>query len=193
MKEYRHLGIDYGSKLAGTTAICWQVNNKLKIIHSEKKQDADIFIQENIRLIQPKSIWIDAPLSLPGIYIGQEGKSDFFYRQSDRELRAMSPMFLGGLTARAMKLKHELPEIPFYEAYPGKLAKLWNWDSKDYKKSILNMSWFQEQVEQQTGVKVPLPVSFHELDAVLAWCIGWRETNGKALSWGDPDEGLIYA
>jgi predicted nuclease with RNAse H fold len=193
MKLYRHIGIDFGSKLAGTTAICWQVKNNLQIVHSAKNQDGDVFIREHIRLIQPESIWIDAPLSLPGIYLGQEGKSDFFYRQSDRELRAMSPMFLGGLTARAMKLKHDIPEVPFYEAYPGKLAKLWDWDSREYKKSKVHMDWFREKVEQETGVKVPLPASFHELDAILAWCIGWRKANGKVLGWGDPVEGLIYA
>ena len=36
-----HFGIDYGSKLAGTTVICFAHNKHLEFIQSEKKQDAD--------------------------------------------------------------------------------------------------------------------------------------------------------
>ena len=36
-----HLGIDYGSKLAGTTVICFEKNKQLHFLQSEKKKDAD--------------------------------------------------------------------------------------------------------------------------------------------------------
>lgn len=89
-----HLGIDYGSKLAGTTAICYQEGDALTIIQSEKKQDADRFINDTVESLKPEQIFIDAPLSLPAAYFGNG--DDYFYRDCDRQLKAMSPMFLGG-------------------------------------------------------------------------------------------------
>ena len=97
-----HIGIDYGAKLAGTTAICFEQSGQLKIWQSEKKKDADKFVQESIKQLQPTTVFIDAPLSLPLAYFG-EGEN-YFYRECDKILKGMSPMFLGGLTARAMRL-----------------------------------------------------------------------------------------
>ena len=89
------LGIDYGSKVAGTTAICRLTESgQFEFSCSTKGRDADLWIKKAIEEFLPESIYIDAPLSLPGAYYGKE--SNYFYRQADRELRAMSPMFLGG-------------------------------------------------------------------------------------------------
>ena len=119
-----HFGIDYGSKLAGTTVICFDENEKLNFRQSEKKQDADAFLEKLISEKQPDSVFIDAPLSLPNAYFGKG--EDYFYRKCDREVGGMSPMFLGGLTARAIKLKSksETPECPFYEIYPAQLVRV---------------------------------------------------------------------
>jgi len=59
-----HLGIDYGSKLAGTTAICVKIEGHLDLFQSGKKQDADLFISKIIHQYQPEKVFIDAPLSL---------------------------------------------------------------------------------------------------------------------------------
>jgi hypothetical protein len=104
------LSIDYGSKLAGTTAVCFEKNNQLHLAQSVKKQDADAWLRQLISTKKPAAVYIDAPLSLPGVYRG-EG-SDYFYRAGDRAVGAMSPMFLGGLTARAMQLRAAFPAIP---------------------------------------------------------------------------------
>ena len=97
-------GIDYGSKLAGTTCIAWMKEGQLKIIQSAKNQDADEWIITQLDNESIDQIFMDAPLSLPPAF--HDPLSDeFFYRAADRELKAMSPMFLGGLTARAMRLK----------------------------------------------------------------------------------------
>ncbi len=99
------VGIDYGAKLAGTTAISFVENNQIKTVQSVRKQNADTFCLDWISRLKPDFIMIDAPLSLPLAYFGKG--DDYFYRQADRELKAMSPLFLGGLTARAMRLANQ--------------------------------------------------------------------------------------
>ncbi|WP_158607156.1 DUF429 domain-containing protein [Pontibacter oryzae] len=122
------MGIDYGSKLAGTTAVAMVKDNQLHLWQSQKGQDADTWLLELIRELMPKVIYIDAPLTLPSAYYQtpQNPDADFFYRQADREVRAMSPMFIGGLTARAMKLRLKLAHegIAMLETYPSQAAKV---------------------------------------------------------------------
>ena len=104
----KHIGIDYGSKMAGTTVIAYLKSGKLHFAQSQKKKDADLFVENWVAQHQPRAIFLDAPLSLPGVYTEPEAYDDYFYRAGDRLLRAMSPMFLGGLTARAMRLSRRL-------------------------------------------------------------------------------------
>ena len=117
-----HLGIDYGSKLAGTTSICWLEQDKLSIKQSSKKENADEMIEDILNHLKPEFVFIDCPLTLPSAYHG-EG-DDFFYRHCDKELRAMSPMFLGGLTARGMRLKHNSKSSHWHEVYPLSLIHI---------------------------------------------------------------------
>jgi predicted nuclease with RNAse H fold len=125
------VGIDYGAKLAGTTVAAWNENGSLHWKCSGKKQDADKWLEEKLLQLRPDLIFMDAPLSLPGVYSGQG--TDYFYREGDRALGAMSPMFLGGLTARAMQLKANLTEEGFQILKPT----LQGW----YNKSIISMSY----------------------------------------------------
>jgi predicted nuclease with RNAse H fold len=181
-------GIDFGAKMAGTTAVCMDDGNELKILQSIKNQDADVFLTDLIAHHLPSLLMIDAPLSLPGVYFGKG--TDFFYRQCDKELQAMSPMFLGGLTARAMRLKENLSKlnVKILETYPKKIAE-------NAAKS------FHEQEESKIVASVcttcemhlkQIPQSKHAFDAFLAWYAGWRYLNGSAQHAGDSDEGLIW-
>ena len=101
-------GVDYGSKMAGTTVVAVARERQIDLLQSGRKQDADAWLLETAVAQQPDHIFLDAPLSLPGVYRHLPGRSDYFYREADRELQAMSPMFLGGLTARAMQLHERL-------------------------------------------------------------------------------------
>lgn len=187
-----HIGIDFGSRLAGTTAVCMLVSSRLVTWKSGVKEDADEFLAAKISELRPTSVWIDAPLSLPGVYRDADQFQDYFYRVADRQTQAMSPMFLGGLTARSMRLEALFPDIPFYEAYPGKLAEIWGWKNIGYKKETGVIPALVRKLKAQTGLLCGVPDNFHELDAVLAWCTGWRNARGESLSWGNPAEGLIY-
>ncbi|MCB0558118.1 MAG: DUF429 domain-containing protein [Lewinellaceae bacterium] len=188
-------GIDYGSKLAGTTAIAFIEKEKVCLAQSARKQDADRFILEWAQSWKPTHLFLDAPLSLPGVYRKMEQYQDFFYRKGDRQLKAMSPMFLGGLTARAMQLKEQLQAtgVEVMEVYPAHLAKMLHLSREQYKKS-------KEHLPALAKLVVPLlpypmqqePLtSWHQFDSLLALASGYRYTQGQHLVFGDKAEGLI--
>lgn len=188
------IGVDYGSKLAGTTALCY-FDEGLQFLQSLKGKDADAFLSRFISEKQPGNVFIDAPLSLPKAYINAEA-GDFFYRKCDRELKAMSPMFLGGLTARAIKLKVQQQKagVWFYESYPrGLVDELSKNNPKilDYYKTDIQK--FIGEIVSGFDLKLKMtPENRHQADALLAYLIGRRVSEGKNHIYGDPDEGLIY-
>lgn len=55
-------------------------------------------------------VCIDAPLSLPGVYFDKNKFHDYLYRKCDNACKAMSPMFVGAFTARAIQLQKLLEE-----------------------------------------------------------------------------------
>lgn len=189
-----HFGIDYGSKLAGTTVITYEADGALHQIVAAKKQDADKLILVTAERLQPSAIYLDAPLSLPAAYHGTG--TDYHYRQADRELGAMSPMFLGGLTARAMKLKSEINslKIPTYETYPGAYIRAHEVLKTRYsKKDVTCIDACLTVLQQEPPYPVAGPiVTLHQLDSTIAWLSGWRHIKGLATAVGDIDEGIIY-
>ncbi|MCW8893152.1 MAG: hypothetical protein OQL18_07525, partial [Deltaproteobacteria bacterium] len=118
------VGIDFGARKAGTTAVCFLASERLLVVEATKGANADLFLQPQLENIKPQKVFIDAPLSLSGGYFAFGG--DYMFRSCDRELGAMSPMFLGGLTARAIKLKSEFCRIEFIETCPRALARVLN-------------------------------------------------------------------
>lgn len=184
-------GIDYGSKFAGTTAICYNQTASLYVIQSQKKQDADHFIRAWVSDHNPELIMLDAPLSLPLAYSDPSGSSDYHYRVCDRELKAMSPMFLGGLTARAMKLKSQLIDKKVLETYPKQVLTLrYPHSVASYKQDIM-------QVVDDIIASIPYQLhhpltSWHQVDSLLAWISGYQYANDNMRCSGNPDEGLIY-
>ena len=185
------IGIDYGSKLAGTTVICYQEHDKLCQIQSEKKKDADLFISDFIKKHKPQEIYLDAPLSLPGAFHGVG--EDYFYRECDRETRAMSPMFLGGLTARAMKLAANHKGVVFKETYPGYFIRTVLGYSEMYSKKSSYTSELHDQLASDYDIEYKVaPDNWHQVDAVLCWISGWRHESGQGQLLGQAEEGLIW-
>ncbi|HKK77241.1 MAG TPA: DUF429 domain-containing protein [Saprospiraceae bacterium] len=189
------VGVDYGSKQAGTTVLAFAKKGKIHFLQSKKKADADAALHQWIKKLMPGQVFIDAPLSLPLVYREASKDADFFYRRADRELKAMSPMFLGGLTARAMRLvarvEADLPVV-FRETYPGYLAKLLDLPKMRYKKEKVHLpeltntlcSSYQLQLEKP-------PANWHQFDALLAYLSGLRYREGAHQTFGDPEEGQI--
>lgn len=186
MHPVPHIGIDFGSRYAGTTAICFESDEELKADCSQRKDDADTFIRNYVHELQPLKIYIDAPLTLPGAYYDKT--DDFFYRVADRKLKAMSPMFIGGLTARAMHLKSQYPGSRFIETYPKQLAASLQ-QQQTYRK---NADRFVKNLASVLPVRIAdRPYNWHEIDAILAWYSGWRHQHGRAMEYGDSMEGTI--
>ena len=53
-----HLGIDYGAKLAGTTAICYEQAGRLQIVQSENKNPPTDTFTSRGTLSNPSKIYI---------------------------------------------------------------------------------------------------------------------------------------
>ncbi|NJO03532.1 MAG: hypothetical protein HC880_19285 [Bacteroidia bacterium] len=161
-----------------------------------KNQDADAFLREQIVAISPALVFIDAPLSLPKVYRQRvaEAGADFFFRQGDRDLKAMSPMFLGGLTARAMKLKADLAGFSFYETYPAKMAKILGLDYLNYKKNLVDIGQILNKLLHHYPIFAlsTNPKNWHEVDAILATISAYRFFNNLHNGYGNELEGVIY-
>lgn len=190
-----HIGIDFGARMAGTTAVCYQHERALRVLYSNKRQDADLFCKQIIEEIQPNFVMIDAPLSLPAVYCSDPVSSkvenpDYFFRLADRQIRAMSPMFLGGLTARAMQLAafFRPHNIPFYETWPTLLRQYFGGDERPDSRTI------DHQLRTITTLELDpaLKLNEHGTDSVLAWFAGWLKINGKSTVYGNETEGLIW-
>lgn len=189
-------GIDYGSKLAGTTVIAAWKEEQVTLMASRKKQDADAMILELAAVERPDFILLDAPLSLPNVYLNEEGYDDFFYRKLDRIVGGMSPMFLGGLTARAMRLKQNLTKlgIPVYETYPALHARHFDLKSMNYKKQVAHIP---PVVDFLSG-KLPFSFdkiaikSWHHVDGLLALYSAYRYFKNEHEMIGDEAEGFLY-
>jgi uncharacterized protein len=186
------LGIDYGAKLAGTTALAWMDKSGITIVQSEKKLDADVFILQVVSEIKPTIIFLDAPLSLPPAFTNPSS-TEYFYRKGDKELYAMSPMFIGGLTARAMKLKRKLEEdnIHVFETYPAGLNKKVI-QSEYYKKDLAQFEKVIRESLKVFDAKIEtIATTWHQMDALLALVSALRWQQGEHLTFGDEGEGQI--
>ena len=189
-------GIDYGNRYAGTTVICYNSAHKVRFVESHKNSDADTFLLTELGFIQPDIIMIDAPLSLPGVYWLENGYSDHFFRKCDREMNAMSPMFLGGLTARAMGLKKRMNGMgnKMIETYPRKLVQVLNLPESQYKKANASLEDFVDHLFNTFGVSINKDTisSWHHIDALLAFYSGIRHLEKKTLVFGAWEEGEVY-
>ncbi|OJJ17931.1 hypothetical protein BKI52_29160 [marine bacterium AO1-C] len=188
-------GVDYGSKMAGTTVICYYdtITQQLSLEGSEKKKDADAFLKKSIDVHKPSYVFIDAPLSLPLVYQDRAGYTDFFFRKVDREVQGMSPLFLGGLTARAMKLAYDLKPLSFYETYPAAQSQRMNLKSLGYKTKVAQIAPVLAEINQQyPAFTIPTIKNWHEVDALLALIGAYRFWKEEHKVLGDVEEGLVY-
>lgn len=189
-------GIDYGSKLAGTTVIAFLTSEgQVVLFQSDKKKDADSFILKKIIELQPDIVGIDAPLSLPGVYTKPQQYSDYFYRKCDKTLKGMSPMFLGGLTARAIQLIKQpiFNTIQTLEIYPAALARLHDLKSLDYKKQMAQIPVVLKYLKPLLPFAINSDdfKNWHQVDALLAlWSVS-RYVNGVHKAVGEVGEGVI--
>ena len=168
-------GIDFGAQRSGKTVVAVNTDSKTTLHRSIKGEETDPWIIKLLTELKPTLVAIDAPLSLPGIYLATKQISDhkytdYFYRACDRDLQAMSPMFLGGLTARAIRLKDILTQmnVEVIETYPKKI--------------------------RSSGIKVNLDKAkdSHEEDALFCLALAELYLQKHARGVGSADEGMIW-
>lgn len=187
-------GIDYGSKTAGTTVVAWLETDTICLQQSEKNKDADAFLKAIVTSQNFQIIGLDAPLSLPARLVDKSAEGDYFYREADKVLNAMSPMFLGGLTARAIKLRDELDDEvgEMIEAYPKAFVQKLPFRADYQKKNLSTLRTFYEQLQAEyPQFQYPKVHNWHQLDAILALLITYQYSNGTHSAAGSPHEGLI--
>lgn len=189
-------GIDFGHKTAGTTVICFGDSDRpLDLIGTNPRQDADHFLLSMLGSIKPEFATIDAPLTLPLVYTYPDKGGDHFYRKVDRELKAMSPMFIGGITARAIRLKADAAKItvPLFETYPEAFVKHNGLETHYHKRDKEQLKPFLEQLLMAFPVKVtPEQVpDWSYADALICWMSAYRMAHDEHITFGD-DEGQIF-
>ena len=67
MKPQVLAGIDFGSKMAGTTVIAVAGKTPIRLFSSRKNEDADSFLFEIVKETGIEELFLDATLSLPGV------------------------------------------------------------------------------------------------------------------------------
>lgn len=191
------IGIDFGAKTSGTTVIARLCEiNKVDFYAAAKGENADDFILDYIDKNQDIwQVYIDAPLSLPNVYRNPEKGDDYFFRCADRMTGAMSPMFLGGLTARAMTIAKKLSEkkIKVIETYPAKLAKVLNLPTDRYKKDQCHLAELSQFIKEESGFDFDVSEvkNWHYFDALLCLYSAKRNEMQSAMVFGEESEGVI--
>lgn len=211
-----HFGIDFGARLSGKTVVAWLGSDGLHLDRVAAGADADEFLDQTVQNFKPQAIYLDAPLSLPSVYrhagplagrvLDAAGNNngdvsppapgpgaDWFLRESDRELGAMSPLFLGGLTARAMRLAAtwQAAGIPVIETWPRGVVKVLELPGYRAKGSNAAAEFSQQLPALGFPETPPAVADWHEADALLAWWAGARHRAGEAKQFGASAEGLI--
>ena len=184
------IGVDLGARHAGTTVVCSRERGLFQFHRCGKGEDSDNWLETVVSEMAPLAIYIDAPLSLPGAYFGNG--DDHFFRRADRLAGGMSPMFLGGLTARAIRLATVWRNrgIEVNEVYPAALIRH-EWD---YLKIPAGRAIPPHKLRLMAGMfALPPPATKdrHEADAWLCWLSGHRHRSGRARAIGDVEEGVI--
>lgn len=184
------IGIDLGARSSGNTVICRRERGLFVFERTQQGKDGDAWLEDRIHEMRPGAIYIDAPLSLPGAYFGRG--SDHFFRAADVQARGMSPMFLGGLTARAIRLAEHWrgQGIAVHEVYPAALIRR-AWEHLHIAPGRAIPRHKLRIMAGMCTLPPPAPADRHEADAWLCWVIGHRHRGGKAIAFGVPEEGLI--
>ena len=190
-------GISYGSKLSGNTVIAILNVNKIHFLDIDENTDADEFIYNASRHFKPNVVFLDAPLSLPSRCCGKSG-NDFHFRKADLDLKAISPMFIGGITARAMQLKSRIENnsTKVYETHTKAQACNYKLIELGYKKEDQHLIACRNTLKEKLSPSLFFDCqdikTWEHLDAFLSLFSAMRFVMGRADTFGDPEEGLIY-
>ena len=185
------VGLDLAGVESRPSGFCTLADMKAEtsLMYTDKE------ILGKIKESRPAVVAIDAPLSLPPGRKSLEERTSVHLRECDRELLKRGikffPVTLGPmrkLTQRGINLRRILEAESFMviEAYPG--------GAQD----VLGISRKQKGLEklkaglEGLGIKgLKSRISDHELDAVTCAYVGKLFLEGKAVTYGAPNEGIV--
>ncbi|MEL7432249.1 MAG: hypothetical protein AAGI90_06995 [Chlamydiota bacterium] len=182
-------GVDYGAKFRASTAITFLKKKTITTVLSPKKTDVDLWLEDFLQKEGIHVVFMDAPLSLPKIYFDPlDQESSHHFRQVDRELGAMSPLFLGGLTARAMAFKQKIEKrgATVLETYPSAILR------KRFSEKTLDEALLLIASEVEFAFPSIDGMNPHEKDSILAWYAGYRYHKKESMIFGRKEEGQIF-
>jgi len=195
-------GDDLGAKRAGTTVGCVFDGAATLFERCARGGDADRFVLGLIERYAPQVVGIDAPLSFPAVYSERErrGEGDYFYRVADRQLGAMSPLFLGGLSARAIRLRDiaHAQGVTVIEVYPAAVLReigqaMTGLSKGECGRDRVKLDRAAETIARWGDLPAPpQSESWHDVDSLAALTTVARYVAGRAKSFGEAREGLIY-
>lgn len=156
---------------------------------------ADSEIITKVQAASPQVVAIDAPLTLPPGRKSIEEKTGMHLREADRELLRRHirffPITLGPmrqLTTRGMKLKGIMEGMRFktIEVYPGGAQDVLGIPRK--KRGLDQLRAGLEKLGLK-GLRVGM--SDHELDAVTCAYVGKLFLEGRSVTYGAPEAGIV--
>jgi hypothetical protein len=156
---------------------------------------ADSEILTKVQAASPQVVAIDAPLTLPPGRKNIEEKTGVHLREADRELLRRHirffPITLGPmrqLTMRGMKLKGIMEGMGFkaIEVYPGGAQDVLGIPRKQQGLDQLRVGL------EGLGLKgLGAGMSDHELDAVTCAYVGKLFLEGRSVTYGAPEVGIV--
>lgn len=186
------VGLDLAGVESRPTGYC-QLTEENKAETSLLFSDQEILRQ--IRQVHPDVVAIDAPLSLPPGRKTLEERSNVHLRECDRELLRRGikffPVTLGPmrqLTKRGINLKCVLnaENYAVIEAYPGGAQDVLGIPRK--QKGLDKLKTGLERLGIN-GLKDS--ISDHELDAATCAYVGKLFLEGKAVTYGSANDGIV--
>lgn len=185
------IGLDLAGKSSRPSGVCLWRENELKtfILYTDEE------IIHLVELHRPDVVAIDAPLSYPQRRPESGVESDGAWRECDlallrRKIR-LFPLTLGSmreLTRRGVALKKELTRRGWLviEVYPGGAQDVLGLPRARKDPAALQKGLFKLGMDGLSS-----RCSVHELDAATAALVGLFYLQGKAVAYGDLNEGTI--
>ena len=175
------IGIDLGGRTTAKTSISLLDIAEKEVVLFSKEYISNICGKSDSSFIKfvndldPDVIGIDAPLSLPDFT-----SENYLYRKCDKELKALSPMTLGEITARAIYLKNNFTSSYIFEVYPKTLLELLKINHKGYKRNSRLQKQIFDFLSEFYDLKFPhFDLNEDDLDSILAVLILFHYKNDK--------------
>lgn len=185
------VGLDLAGVESRPSGFCVLVgmSAKTRLVYTD--EDVLRKIEEN----KPKIVAIDAPLSLPSGRKSIEQRTNVHLRECDKELLRRGikffPITLGPmrkLTTRGIRLRKTLENKYFtvIEVYPGGAQDILGIPRKQQGLQRLKAGL------EKAGVKgLDNRMSDHELDAVTCALVGKLFLEGKSVTYGTSEQGIV--